>query len=294
MRLTQRPSQTKQERKIIMKKLFILLTLLSLLLVPAATMASTLYGGDASDQASADDILDIIFLIDVSGSMYDDINAIGAVAQSTIANLECPDCNVWVRATFAGIRSAAPSYYDPNHVFNEGFTGSHISSVEDNGGAALDAINSASGTWWVDDSTAEQDYYRAVVTIGDEGTENGYPVYQNDWDIAYAANQAAIATPDLFLFSWVTNDPYTNVPELFSAMAVGGTGGGYVFGDTGGSFVDDRLGSNDVTQTLEDIICTAASGGTGGDPVPEPATMLLLGTGIVGLAGASRKKLLKK
>lgn len=268
-----------------MKGLNFLFVLFIALFLSANVQASTLTGGDAVDQASADDILDIIFLIDTSGSMFDNINAIGAVAQSAIEDLQCPDCNVYVRATFAAIHI---NYYS-NTVFNEVFSGTSLNSTEDNGWAAYDAINSVEGTWWTNDAVGTQDYYRAVVTIGDEGTEDGYPIYQNDWDAAYAANQAAIDS-GVFLFSWVTDDAYTGVPDLFQKMATGGTGGGYNFGDTYGSFIDDTAGTGDVKQTLQDIICTAGSGGTINNPVPEPATMLLFGLGILGLAGVSRRK----
>ncbi len=249
--------------------------------------ASSMTGGDAASQAAADDILDIVFAIDTSGSMYDDINAIGAVAQSVIANLECPDCDVWVRASFMGIAGTYGS------VFNERVTsyvvgagGTPMSNhSEDNGWAVVDLAN-----WynWNDDSTASQDYYKAVVTIGDEGTENGQPVTQADWDAAYAANQAAIAN-DVFLFSWVTNDPYSGVVDLFGTMALGGSGGGHTFAFAGGGFVNDQAGSGDVGATLERIICTAGSGG-GGTEVPEPATMLLMGSGLAGLAASRRKR----
>ncbi len=274
-------------------KLLCLLSLPLLVMSIFLTNASATFitGGDAVDQASADDILDIVFVIDTSGSMYDDIDAIGAVAETTIQNLECPDCDVYVRANFMSITYNYGIFNETVTSMVYGAGGTPVSnSSEDNGPAVTDLA-----LWynWNDDSTADQDYYKAIVTIGDEGTENGAYVYQDDWDAAYLANQTVINN-DIFLFSWVTDDPYPLVPEIFEIMATGGSGGGYLFGDTGGAYLQQGDGT-DVATYLEQIICTAGSGGTGGnggvEPVPEPSTILLLGAGLAGLAFYGRKRM---
>ena len=54
---------------------------------------------------------------------------------------------------------------------------------------------------------------------------------------------------------------------------------------------EDRL-SNLSDKDYQDLVIMVES--VNPAPVPEPATMLLLGSGLIGLAGFGRKRLLKK
>jgi len=255
---------------------------------------STLIGGNAADFNSATNILDIVFVIDTSGSMADNSLAISNTASAAITALNCPD-DVWVRARFMGITNV-----EPGTIFDERMTtvlaGNALvsNSSEDNGPAVTDLSNFY--PWFSGgefdapgNSTAGKTLYKAVVTIGDEGTENGQPVVQSDWDAALVANAAAIAN-DVFLFAWATDTTNALVAPLFQSMAEGGgppvasfTGGNC--SDTGGAFIDGTAGQTtaQVTATLQDIICTAGGGGTGGGGVPVPAPLALLGVGLLGL-----------
>jgi hypothetical protein len=58
------------------------------------------------------------------------------------------------------------------------------------------------------------------------------------------------------------------------------------------SMAATALKSNNADRNWEDM--TVASNDVAPAPVPQHATMLLLGTDLVGLAGVSRKKLNKK
>ena len=173
-------------------------------------------------------------------------------------------------------------------------------------GANPDILNPETVPWVSISATGNgtYDYYSFTVT----GTN-----IQGIFDIDYGKNQGGSIDTELGLWNSSGINLYENDDYQYSAGAGGSvhsydayitytfdSPGTYIVGvaefssasaTTGGwtGNVPDAGDTYTLQVSIEDHTV-----GVGSDPIPEPATMLLLGSGLVSLAGFKRKKNLKK
>jgi len=221
--------------------------------------SATITGGSAASASVADVILDIVFIIDASGSMSDEASGISSAMYNVVKNLSIPNGTVYVNSRMMGIQGTwANTYFNESTaslVAPSGYT-KVTNSSEDNAPAINDLIMCY--PWAGAGAYPGKNYYKAIVTIGDEGTQNGSPVNTADWTAAYSANQMAKQN-NVMIFSLLGNSPTSGAAAVFQALAVGGTGGGYTLQNTGGTFT--QTASSTLQQDIQNAISIAAQGG---------------------------------
>lgn len=261
-----------------LRQFLISITVATLVAFAGHASAGLVQDGDAANAAAADTYLDIVFAIDTSGSMSDEASAISTNVQSALVALECPSIDIWVNAKFVGLDGTWPStLFDEvaETVLSTAGDTVTIDDSEDNGPVVLDFANATN--YWVNPGNPGQKYQKAVVTIGDEGLEDGSTTQtQADYDIGGQANAAAIAN-DVLVFSIIGNNvgvghspgSYAAMQELFTALAEGGaTLQGVVFNNTGGFAI--QADDSQLQTRLEEVLCTAGTGGRFETAAPIP------------------------